>query len=97
MFPSSYPSGMGDIILDYMKFFCFTSSRPHPGPSRHSRLLNANSSMSRKAEERSENQINRVYYVIVFHPRTFVQKVTFRGNEKKNFFSSFFSFGFQIE
>lgn len=46
-------------------------------------LLNANSSTSRKAGERSENQINRVYYVIVFHPRTFIQKVTFRGRARK--------------
>lgn len=36
--------------------------------------------MSRKAGERSENQINRVYDVIVFHSRTFIQKVTFWGN-----------------
>lgn len=58
----------GDISPDY---FPFLSS---------SILLNrttietpkADSSMSRKA--RSENQINRVYYVIVFHPRTFLFK-----------------------
>lgn len=74
----------GDISPDY---FPFLSS---------SILLNrttietpkADSSMSRKA--RSENQINRVYYVIVFHPRTFLFKRSrFRW---KLFFHSFFFF-----
>lgn len=87
--PSRHRRGTGDIILDYTGFgFFFLFLWFASAPSR-SRPLNANSSMSRKAGERSENQINRVYYVIVFHSRTFIQKVTFRWGQwwRKSFFS----------
>lgn len=80
--PSRHWRGTGDIILDYMVF-----SVPLPHPARSQRPSNPNSSMSRKAEEERETdrKIKLTVFImwLCFHPRTFIQKVTF---ERKFFF-----------